>query len=51
MYFTVTVGNIASKLYKNLTFLFTFAGDPEVLARKLPRSIGALADGYKLELP
>ena len=38
------------------TFLVTFdalpdAGDPEVLARKLPKSIGALAEGYKLELP
>ena len=38
------------------TFLVTFdalpdAGDPEVLARKLPKSIGALAEGYKLEFP
>ena len=40
----------------NFTFLVTFealtdAGTPEVLARKLPKSIGALAEGYKLELP
>ena len=37
-------------IFRLYTFLLAFAEDPEVLARKLPKSIGALADGYKLEL-
>ena len=38
-------------MFWEYTFLLAFVEDPEVLARKLPKSIGALADGYKLELP
>ena len=54
--FSCYICGIILPWYSHFTFLFTLDalpgdGDPEVLARKLPKSIGALAEGYKLELP